>query len=360
MGIQDIKIEYLNIDDIKPYKNNPRRNDRAVEYVANSIARFGFKSPIIIDKDNVIVCGHTRHKAAKELNLDRIPCIRADDLTEEQVNAYRLADNKVSEIAEWEDDLLELELEAIIDIDMNDFNFELFEFGDQSETDEEEETEEPEKVNERERTYSQYNLQFNDLERTAGKYQMPVIHKQLIEPPKKPPIGFNYVLSAKEKDRAVHFFLDDYQFERIWGQPEFYTEKLMEFDCVFTPDFSLYLDMPIAMQIWNTYRSRLIGQIMQDYGIKVIPTISWGTPETFEFCFDGIEQGSIVVISTIGVKRDENAMKIWREGMDEMIRRIKPSAIWEYGGKVEYDYKGIPVIYFENTNTERMKQSVIE
>ena len=351
-------MEILNIpiDDLKPYEKNPRRNEKAVKYVANSIEEFGFKQPIVIDKDKVIVCGHTRHMAAKMLNLATVPCIMADDLTEEQVKAFRLADNKVSEIAEWDESLLEMELESIIDIDMNDFNFELFEFGDQIEPDNDEE-EEPEKVNERERTYSAYNLQFNDLERTAGKYQMPVIHKQLIEPPKKPPIGFNYVLSAKEKDRAVHFFLDDYQFERIWGQPELYVEKLIDFDCVFTPDFSLYLDMPIAMQIWNTYRSRLIGQIMQDYGIKVIPTISWGTPETFEFCFDGIEEGSIAVISTIGVKRDENAMKIWRDGMDEMIRRIKPSAIWEYGGKVEYDYKGIPVIYFENTVTERMKES---
>ena len=211
-------------------------------------------------------------------------------------------------------------------------------------------------MNERERTYNAYNLQYNDLDRTAGKYQMPVIHRQIIEAPTKPPIGFNYVLSTDEKDRAVHFFLDDYQFERIWGQPENYAEKLLDFYCVFTPDFSLYLDMPIAMQIWNTYRSRLIGQIMQDYGINVIPTISWGTKETFEFCFDGIEQGSICVVSTIGVKRDEEATEIWRDGMDEMIRRIQPSAIWVYGGQVEYDYKGIPVHFLDNEVTKRLKE----
>ena len=94
---------------------------------------------------------------------------------------------------------------------------------------------------------------------------------------------------------------------------------------------------------------------MQDYGIKVIPTVSWGLPETFEFCFDGIEEGSICVVSTIGVKKDEEATKLWRDGMDEMIKRIKPYAIWCYGGQVEYDYKGIPVTYFDNEVTTRMK-----
>lgn len=345
-----MQIEYINTKSLIPYANNPRRNDEAVGGVANSIKAFGFKVPIVIDKNNVIVCGHTRLRAAEQLGLETVPCIRADDLTDEQIKAFRLADNKVSEIAEWDFGLLNSEIEEITGVDMTEFGFEVFEF-EERDTDDE-----PEKVNERERTYNAYNLQYNDLERTAGKYQMPIIRKQIIETPKKPPIGFNYVLSTEETDRAVHFFLDDYQFERIWGNPEFYAEKLIEFYCVFTPDFSLYLDMPIAMQIWNTYRSRLIGQILQDYGVNVIPTVSWGTPETFDFCFDGIEEGSICVVSTIGVKRDETATEIWRDGMDAMINKIKPSAIWCYGGEVEYDYKGIKVTYFDNEVTERMKE----
>ena len=342
------------LTDIMPYEKNPRKNDKAVEYVANSIDKFGFKVPLVIDKNNVIVCGHTRYKAAKKLGLETVPCVMADDLSDEQISAFRLADNKVSEIAEWDFDLLNEELETIKDIDMGDFNFDVIEFETHEEWEQEEQEEKP---NERERTYKLYNLQYNDLDRVAGKYQIPVIRKEIIETPQKQPLGFNYMLSTNEKDRAIHMFLDDYQIERLWGSPEMYVDKLADFECVFTPDFSLYSDMPIAMQIWNTYRSRLVGQIMQDYGIKVIPTVSWGMPETFEFCFDGIEQGSIVVISTIGVKRDENATKIWRDGMDEMIKRIKPYAIWVYGGEVEYDYKGIPVTYFANEVTERMKVS---
>ena len=117
-----LEIKYVDIDDIKPYENNPRFNDNAVEYVKNSIKEFGFKVPMILDKDNKIVTGHTRYKASLELGLKEIPVIYADDLTEEQIKAFRLADNKVSEVAEWDWELLDEELEDI-DIDMTEFNF---------------------------------------------------------------------------------------------------------------------------------------------------------------------------------------------------------------------------------------------
>ena len=120
-----MQIIEKSITEIMPYEKNPRKNDEAVEYVANSIKEFGFKVPIVIDKNGVIVAGHTRYKAAKELGLEKLPCIIADDLTEEQVKAFRLADNKVGELAEWDFDLLGEELDGIFDIDMSDFGFEL-------------------------------------------------------------------------------------------------------------------------------------------------------------------------------------------------------------------------------------------
>ena len=118
-------MEIINkkIDELIPYENNPRFNDDAVEYVANSIKQFGFKVPIIIDKNNVIVAGHTRYKASLELGLEEVPTIVADDLTEEQVKAFRLADNKVSEKSSWNFELLDEELEDL-DINMEDFGFE--------------------------------------------------------------------------------------------------------------------------------------------------------------------------------------------------------------------------------------------
>ena len=117
----------MKIGDIIPYEKNPRKNDEAVKYVAESIKQFGFKVPIVIDKNNVIVAGHTRYKASKKLGLKEVPCIVADDLTEEQIKAYRLADNKVAELAEWDFDLLGEELSDILDIDMCDFGFEALE-----------------------------------------------------------------------------------------------------------------------------------------------------------------------------------------------------------------------------------------
>lgn len=117
-----MKIVNVKVNDLIPYENNPRNNDNAVEPVAKSIKEFGFKVPIIIDKDNVIVAGHTRYKASQMLGLEEVPCIIADDLTEEQIKAFRLADNKVGELATWDLDKLNLELEDI-NIDMNDFGF---------------------------------------------------------------------------------------------------------------------------------------------------------------------------------------------------------------------------------------------
>lgn len=110
------------LTDIAPYENNPRRNDEAVKYVAESIRQFGFKNPILIDSNGIIVAGHTRYKAAIELGMEKVPCIITDDLTEEQVRAFRLADNKVAEIAQWDQELLNFEL-GEIDIDMTDFGF---------------------------------------------------------------------------------------------------------------------------------------------------------------------------------------------------------------------------------------------
>lgn len=117
-----MNIVNVNIKDIIPYDKNPRFNDKAVEYVANSIKEFGFKVPVVLDKNNVIVTGHTRVKACEKLGINEIPCIYADDLTEEQVKAFRLADNKVGEIAQWDFDLLNIELDDI-NLDMSEFGF---------------------------------------------------------------------------------------------------------------------------------------------------------------------------------------------------------------------------------------------
>lgn len=118
-----MKIVNKNINDLIVYENNPRDNDTAVDAVASSIKEFGFKVPIIITKDNVIIAGHTKLKASLKLGLTEVPCIIADDLNEEQIKAFRLADNKTAELATWDFSKLEEEL-SNIDMDMIQFGFE--------------------------------------------------------------------------------------------------------------------------------------------------------------------------------------------------------------------------------------------
>lgn len=341
-----------NINDLIPYANNPRHNEAAIPYVMNSIKEFGFKVPIVISKGNVIVTGHTRLEASKRLGLKTVPCIVADDLTDEQIQAFRIADNKVSEFATWDDNKLLIELDSL-DIDMSNFGIDL----------------EPLDVNideiqtiddegyygdERERTNSAYNLRLIDWDGLTNNFwQMPVIENNGFIP--KDLIGFNYAKSSKNKNVGVHFYIDDYQFERVWNYPEKYLNTLFDYDCILSPDFSLYMDMPMPMKIWNVYRSRQIGAYYQSKGINVIPTISWAEKETFQFCFQGIPKESIVSVSTIGVKRDKEALQIWKDGMDEMIRQIQPSTILIYGGKLDYEYGDIQTTYFNNKVTENWK-----
>ena len=122
-NIDKLEIIYLSTSEIIPYDKNPRKNDKAVPMVKASIEQFGFKVPIVVDENNVVVCGHTRLKAAKELGMDEVPCIMASDLTPEQIRAFRIADNKVSEMAEWDLAMLGKELADLPDFDFGDFGF---------------------------------------------------------------------------------------------------------------------------------------------------------------------------------------------------------------------------------------------
>lgn len=336
MEIRDIKLS-----DIRPYEANAKlHSDEQVEAIANSIKEFGTVQPLVLDADNVIVIGHGRYAALKKLKRKTAPCYFADDLTPEQIKALRLVDNTTNVMTGFNMDIFSDEFSSIFDLDMSLFGLT--------------EPEQPKKKqNERVRTVNTYNLPYFDPSRASGKYQMPTLDGVEYIPDKL--VGFNYVLSSDDYRVGVHFFIDDYQFERVWNSPEKYIDKLISYDCVLTPDFSLYTEMPLANKIWNVYRSRLIGQVLQDTGAIVIPTVSWAEPETFEFCFDGLPKNSTLAISTIGVKQDPKAFEIWKVGVDELMKRLEPSALLIYGGKVDYDYGDTEVFYYANEVTERMK-----
>lgn len=343
-----MEIIQMDINELKEYKNNAKKHPRyQIEQIMKSIEEFGNNDPIAIDENNVIIEGHGRYQALKELGYEKVECIRLSHLDEEQKKAYILVHNKLTMNSDFNVEILNKELNDIANIDMGDFGFDI-------DIEMDIDTE-PIKVNERERTNSAYNLELFNPYKCDGKYQMPIIDNDDYIPSDL--MGFNYAKTSDNKKVGIHFYLDDYQFERIWNNPDDYIEVLEDYECILSPDFSLYMDMPYSMKIWNVYRSRLIGQYYQSMGMKVIPTISWAEEETFEFCFDGIPEGSIVSISTIGVKRNKTALDIWTKGMDAMIKKIKPSTILVYGGKLDYDYGDIEVIYYDNKVTERMKEN---
>ena len=339
------KYENVKIDKLKPYENNARtHNKKQIEKIAKSIKEFGFINPVIVDKDYGIIAGHGRVLGASELGMTEVPCIFVEDLTEEQKRAYIIADNKLALDAGWDYDLLKIEIEELndLDFDVSLTGFDLDIIYD----------EEGYYGDERERTNDKYNLDIaSESETTNDFWQMPIINNDGYIPTDL--IGFNYAKTSKAKNVGVHFYIDDYQFERVWNAPEKYVDILSQYDCILSPDFSLYMDMPMPMKIWNIYRSRQIGAYYQSKGIKVIPTVSWAEKETFSFCFQGIPKGSIVSVSTIGVKQDSDALEVWKDGMREMIQTIKPATILVYGGKLDFDYGDIEVIYVDNKVTQR-------
>lgn len=339
-----MNIIYKNIDEIVPYKFNARNNKKAVKFVENSIKSFGMKVPIILDKNNVVVCGHTRLQALKNLGETSIPCIIADDLTDAQIKAFRLADNKVAEKATWDFKLLELEFEGL----ENDFN--MADFGFDFDVKEKRE----ENKNQEMKTVKTYNMLEFDPERTEGAFEMPKLEPCSYIPERW--IGFNYAMNTTQYDAGIHFYLDDYQFERVWTSPERYIEILSKYQAVMTPSYSVYMDMAEPLKIWNVFRSRLLGQMMQDNGLKVIPIVYWADERSFKYCFDGLPMRSILSVYTVGIK-DPEVWKYWKAGMDELIKRKKPKTLLLYGnGNVpDYDFGKIKVIPIKNEVTERMK-----
>ncbi len=145
-------------------------------------------------------------------------------------------------------------------------------------------------------------------------------------------IGFNYARSAKNpEDKAVHFFLDDYQFNRVWTDPDRYIPMLQRFKYVLTPDFSLYTDFPKALQIYNHYRKHWLGAYWQMQGINIIPTICWSDQKSFEWCFDGEPTQSVVAVSSVGTQNNKEKKQCFLDGYHEMVGRLQPTQIIFYG-----------------------------
>lgn len=171
------------------------------------------------------------------------------------------------------------------------------------------------------------------LDMSPGGY--PVMHK--VDPDDLPFgvsdwLGFNEVATDRHPEgKAVHFFLDDYQFQRVWTTPEKYLDQLRRYAYVLQPDFSLYTDFPAPMQQWDHYRNQLLGAWWQGQGLLVLPVAEWGGPETFAWCFEGLPEDSAVAVSTIGSVVHPDTRLLLFQGIQELIRQKKPKQLLIYG-----------------------------
>ena len=354
----ELFIRELPVDDLVPYANNAKEHpDSQVEQIAASISEFGNCDPVAVwhnaDGDAEIVEGHGRVLALQKLGIETAPVIYLDHLTDEQRRAYTHVHNKLTMSSGFDFGILEQDLSGL-DFDWEGFGFDGLQLDGSAlaagGTDPEEGF--PLYGDERSRTDRAYNLDIVSAT-DCGEDGMPPIEAADHAPARL--IGFNYAKTSDDGSAGIHFFIDDYQFERCWNEPGRYLDVLRGYDCVLTPDFSLYLDMPLPMQQWNVYRSRALGHWWQREGLAVIPTLSWSTPDSYAFAFAGLEPGGTYAVSTVGVKGDADALRIWHEGMAAAMDRLHPSRILRYGGDVGFDFGGCEAIDYANEVTERWK-----
>ena len=334
-----MKIEYISPHKLIPYENNAKLHPpKQVEHIANSIREFGFQQPVVVDKHNVVIIGHGRLLASMELDLPEIPCVRVENLTDEQVKALRLADNKVAESG-WSENLLNLELQEIEGIDMTEFGFDLnlnvgFE-------DSEDEDQEGYQFEDDRAPACQHNV-FENQDKMQfpcitfyGCPEMDVTHTT----------GDKFLRFCDWKEEEdlsqhiAHFYYDDYKFISAWRDPDKYLERLAQFKAVISPNFSLYTDFPRALQILSCYRRQWCGAYWQYQGLDVIPNVCWGDRESYEYCFDGIPKGGTVSVSSVGVKNDPdwNGKKdnLFVAGWEQMMKRLEPETILYYGDMID-------------------------
>lgn len=176
-------------------------------------------------------------------------------------------------------------------------------------------------------------------------YDIPVIRPENIEIHKLQWIPFNYAKTAKDKTtKGVHFYVDDYQFARLWNKPDNYIELLSQFGAVCTPDFSLYTDMPRALQIYNHYRKHWLGAYWQMHGIHVLPTICWSDRESYMWCFDGEPKNGIISISSVGTQNKRSTIEAFEDGLREAVKRLNPTQIlWHGKCPEEFDWNVVKI-----------------
>ena len=199
-----------------------------------------------------------------------------------------------------------------------------------------------------------------NLDRAAfdgvGLYDIPAMQPVHIEPVEM--IGFNFAPRYPEPDKVgVHFFLGDYQFQRVWTSPLVYAKVLARFRCVCTPDYSMYTDYPLAIQIYNHYRKHWLGAWWQRNGMTVIPTISWSNERSYAWCFDGDPVGGTVAVSSVGTQMNRESRRLFLAGYEEMLRRLQPEMVL-FHGDIPEECRGniLPIRAFQQKHRKRTQE----
>ena len=185
----------------------------------------------------------------------------------------------------------------------------------------------------------------------SPKYEFPILRRVDNKPDKA--IPFDKAAKATCLDQWLHFYIHDERFECIWNNLKQYLNLLKRFAGVITPDFSLYRDLPIAMQIWNTYRNRAVAYWLQSNGVDIIPNIRWGDERSYSFAFEGIEQGGTVAVSTNGCIKNKIDRYYFSKGLEKMVEALNPGTIVNYSYTPDdifqpYRKQGIEIIQIEN------------
>ena len=329
--MEELKIEYIDIEKLNHYENNSKIHTKEqIEYIANSIKEFGFNDPLgIAGEDNIVLEGNGRVEAAKVLGITKIPCVRLDHLSKEERQAYVIAHNSTNLETGFDLSILQKEIDALPKYDFSMLGVN------------KNEIENLQHLNDD--FYKQLlSIQTKKLVRNefkmVGKYDLPIIHKDEFDLEKIKLYSYSNTKydDNRNKHKTIHFFIHDYRFESVYENAEYAVQKLKQYYALCSPDFSLYTDMPILLQMYNTFKNRWCGAYWQSLGIKVIPTISWSDKRSFEFCFDGVEKGSVVAISTHGNHKCKEEFML---GYAKMLEILNPSAIICYG-KPFPDMKG--------------------
>lgn len=349
---------WIDPHDVTPYEGNAKAHTKAqVRNIARSIRRAGWQQDTVLTRDNVLVIGHGRRLAALEIGcmmpfhtVDK----DADELTQEEIDILRDVDNLTSAQTGFDEKRLGVNFEKLntlgFSFKLDNFKIDTSGFDDCA--DFEEYIKEQHEENKAKERFSDANiLQLEKAQYVGvGEYDIPEILPEHI-PEVRDWIGFNYVLTEKNPEgKGVHFFLNDYQFERIWNNPDRYIEKLSRFACVASPDFSPYSDMPFCLQLFNHYRKHWVGRYLQENGVHVIPTIRTNTNERSRlFYLDGEPVGGSVIISSM-YTTGADVQAIYREEYERMLKTLKPERIYIYGRLYGWEHGNVTQI---ETFTER-------